>query len=195
MRKAIEQVTAFHRAFGHTVALDKIASQHRTVRGMAEARAAWIVEERDEIHEAFYDKDKVKFADGLADMRYFILGSAVAFGVAGADDHGLQVDALVELLDTVAEAVNGAYRFQSARTQALETLKAEIVLRGIASLYGIPLDDVFTLVHEKGNMAKLGPDGKPILHPETGKVIKPEGWVAPDAAIAELLGDAPLSIV
>jgi len=48
---------------------------------------------------------------------------------------------------------------------------------GTAVSYGIPLDKVFAEVH-RSNMAKLV-DGKPIYR-EDGKVLKPEGWTAPD---------------
>lgn len=50
---------------------------------------------------------------------------------------------------------------------------------GTAVSYGIPLDKVFEEVH-RSNMAKLV-DGKPLKR-EDGKVIKPEGWKAPDIA-------------
>lgn len=36
----------------------------------------------------------------------------------------------------------------------------------------------FQLVHD-ANMAKLGPDGKPIYN-ERGKVMKPQGWIGPE---------------
>lgn len=39
-------------------------------------------------------------------------------------------------------------------------------------------DRAFAEVH-KTNMAKLGPDGKPIRNKD-GKVMKPEGWVPPN---------------
>ena len=52
------------------------------------------------------------------------------------------------------------------------------IVCGTAASYGIPLDLVFDEVH-KSNMAKLGPDGKPKFR-EDGKVLKPEGWQAPD---------------
>lgn len=48
---------------------------------------------------------------------------------------------------------------------------------GTAVSYGIPLDKVFAEVH-RSNMAKLV-DGKPIYR-EDGKVLKPEGWTAPN---------------
>lgn len=55
---------------------------------------------------------------------------------------------------------------------------------GTAVAYGIPLDRVFAEVH-RSNMAKLGPDGKPIYR-EDGKVMKPADWQPP--RIAQTLG-------
>lgn len=49
---------------------------------------------------------------------------------------------------------------------------------GTAVAYGIPLDKVFAEVH-RSNMAKLGPDGKPIYR-DDGKVLKPAGWTPPN---------------
>ena len=46
---------------------------------------------------------------------------------------------------------------------------------------GIEPSALFDLV-QGANMAKVWPDGKPHFR-EDGKVIKPEGWVSPDAAI------------
>lgn len=46
---------------------------------------------------------------------------------------------------------------------------------------GIDPSTIFDLV-QNANMAKLWADGKPRFR-EDGKIIKPEGWIAPDAAI------------
>ena len=51
------------------------------------------------------------------------------------------------------------------------------IVCGTAASYGIPLDKVFDAVHAS-NMAKLV-DGKPIRR-EDGKILKPDGWKAPD---------------
>jgi len=48
---------------------------------------------------------------------------------------------------------------------------------GTAASYGIPLNEVFEEVH-RSNMTKLV-DGKPVYR-EDGKILKPEGWTAPD---------------
>ena len=53
-----------------------------------------------------------------------------------------------------------------------------VVVYGTALEYGIDLDAVLEEVH-RSNMAKLGPDGRPILRAD-GKVLKPEDWQPPD---------------
>lgn len=52
------------------------------------------------------------------------------------------------------------------------------VLIGRAVSYGIDLRPIWDAV-QAANMAKLGPDGKPIRRAD-GKVIKPDGWKPPD---------------
>lgn len=60
------------------------------------------------------------------------------------------------------------------------------ILYGTAVEYGIDIDACIRVIHD-ANMAKLGPDGKPIINdgvmrPDlpVGKVLKPEGWSPPD---------------
>ena len=43
---------------------------------------------------------------------------------------------------------------------------------------GVYPQQLWDIVH-KANMAKLGPNGKPLFHPD-GKTRKPDGWVAPE---------------
>lgn len=54
---------------------------------------------------------------------------------------------------------------------------------GTAVEHGIDIERVFQIVQE-ANMAKLGPDGKPI-YKEDNKIAKPEGWQPPEPKIAE----------
>jgi predicted HAD superfamily Cof-like phosphohydrolase len=51
------------------------------------------------------------------------------------------------------------------------------IVCGTAASYGIPLDRVFNEVH-RSNMEKLV-DGK-VVRRDDGKILKPEGWTAPD---------------
>lgn len=53
------------------------------------------------------------------------------------------------------------------------------VLVGTAIEYGIPLDYVWRAV-QAANMAKVDPATGKVRKREDGKVLKPEGWVAPD---------------
>ena len=50
--------------------------------------------------------------------------------------------------------------------------------RYCAKLLRVPFNEAWAVVHVS-NMAKLGPDGKPIYR-EDGKILKPEGWQPPD---------------
>lgn len=61
------------------------------------------------------------------------------------------------------------------------------VTAGGAVNNGVPLTAVAAEIH-RANMAKLGPDGKPIIN-EHGKATKPAGWQPPDIA-AVLAGTA-----
>jgi predicted HAD superfamily Cof-like phosphohydrolase len=54
-------------------------------------------------------------------------------------------------------------------------------LLGTADEMGVDLEPTFDKVHE-ANMRKLGPDGQPIYRVD-GKIMKPEGWVGPEAEI------------
>jgi predicted HAD superfamily Cof-like phosphohydrolase len=59
------------------------------------------------------------------------------------------------------------------------------------------IEAIFNAVHES-NMAKLGPDGKPIINGQNGvlypgkplnKVMKPEGWKDPKENIFKILSE------
>lgn len=63
-----------------------------------------------------------------------------------------------------------------------------VVTKGGAHTFGIPIDDVLLDEVCPSNLAKLGPDGKPILRPGDGKVLKPEGWQPPN--ISRVLSEA-----
>jgi predicted HAD superfamily Cof-like phosphohydrolase len=68
-------------------------------------------------------------------------------------------------------------------------LDRQYVLDGDFHTFGLAAHKLAGLreVH-RTNMAKLGPDGKPIIGP-SGRVVKPEGWTGPD--LASILGVEP----
>lgn len=54
----------------------------------------------------------------------------------------------------------------------------DYVVEGSRLAFGVKGEPIAVEVH-RSNMAKLGPDGKPIVRPD-GKRMKPEGWTPPD---------------
>lgn len=91
-----------------------------------------------------------------------------------------------ELAEFTKEQFNGAFEV-SVEGQITRTTKTKLakelsdllyVLYGFAVVYGIPIDDVFSRVHQS-NMSKLGVDGKPILR-EDGKVLKGPNYKEPE---------------
>lgn len=55
------------------------------------------------------------------------------------------------------------------------------VIVGAALEYGLPLDRVWSAVHQ-ANMAKVDPATGRVIRRADGKVLKPAGWQAPDIA-------------
>lgn len=92
----------------------------------------------------------------------------------GKDERELRYKLMVEEFKeyTDAEEQNDIVEIADALADMI------YIICGTAASYGIPLEAVFSEVHDS-NMAKLGPDGKPIKR-EDGKIIKPEGWQPPD---------------
>lgn len=60
------------------------------------------------------------------------------------------------------------------------------VAKGSAHTLGVPIDDITGVIHW-ANMAKLDPTTGQPINDEFGKVIKPEGWVAPNEQIREMI--------
>ena len=63
---------------------------------------------------------------------------------------------------------------------AKEIADVVVVVLGTAVEYGIPMNEVWAAVHES-NMAKRPAAGVPVMRAD-GKVLKPDGWLAPDVA-------------
>lgn len=55
-----------------------------------------------------------------------------------------------------------------------------VVTKGTALTFGIPVDNLTIDEVMPSNMSKAGPDKKPIYDPVTNKVLKAEGWYAPN---------------
>jgi predicted HAD superfamily Cof-like phosphohydrolase len=88
----------------------------------------------------------------------------------------LRYDLLKEELSELLWAINGGDKV--AVLDALTDLQYVLDGAYLALGFGSVKEAAFEIVHAS-NMAKLGPDGKPILRAD-GKILKPEGWQPPD---------------
>jgi predicted HAD superfamily Cof-like phosphohydrolase len=95
----------------------------------------------------------------------------------GATDPELRPILHREEHDELIEALESGDRTAIAR----ELADVLYIAYGTAHVYGINLDAAFAEVH-RANMAKLV-GGRPVYRAD-GKVLKPEGWRAPDMAVA-----------
>lgn len=57
-----------------------------------------------------------------------------------------------------------------------------VVVKGTASTYGVPVDEITLAEVMPSNMSKLDADGNPIHDPVTGKVVKSDQFFQPDIA-------------
>jgi predicted HAD superfamily Cof-like phosphohydrolase len=154
----VEEVAKFHSAFGHPVA-DKI---HPLGISRAVNRSVWTGEEAlvEFLHQS--STNEATFLTAYDKM------------IAGLEK-AKQKSLAMEYNKTDLEIVIG---------QADALVDAFYFLAGTCAEIGIKPQALFDIV-QAANMAKLGDDGKPIIRPEDGKIMKPEGWVPPEAKLEE----------
>lgn len=149
LNKTVSQVKEFHSAFGHPV------SNHvqplKLERGTA--RAVWTGEEA-----------LVEFLHQSSDNEEEFL-SAYDKMIAGLEK-AKQKSLAEEYPKTELDKVVGQ---ADALTDAFYFLAGSFVEMGVMPQ---PLFDIV----QAANMAKLGPDGKPIIRESDNKIMKPEGW-------------------
>ena len=159
------------------------------------SRTQLILEELAETHKALLAVDLVGAADGLADLQYVVVGTAVAYGLLIADSFKEPVDLrfvcaevdaasslAVSTLPHLTMAVNSmATRDLVTLQVALEMLN-EAVAISAASL-GIPLREVFAEVHRSNMTKSAGNNIGAAKYPPGGKG---PGYRPPK--IAEILG-------
>jgi len=91
----------------------------------------------------------------------------------------LRLGLIQEEAEELLEAIDEDHNLDELAKEIIDVL---VVTIGCAVTYGIPLDKLWDIVHES-NMAKA--DGP--FDPDTGKKLKPEGWVDPKDKIKKLL--------
>lgn len=115
----------------------------------------------------------VELADGCADTIYTL---AHAVNQLGREPNVELDEAANVLLSDALSRIDYALSRQVRNNKDVDRNLsiAEIIIRGIAATYELPLDALFDEVH-RSNMTKVFPDGK-VHKNEYGKVIKPEGY-------------------
>lgn len=148
---AYEQVKVFHEAFNHTVTIVPTAIPTK----VALARTVWTAEELVEFLYATADNDKKVFSELVKKLAISIFETERKILEKGA-----KVDnVLVGQMDALTDA---SYFIQGSHV--------------VAGIRPQPLMDIV----QEANMNKLWSDGRPRYRPEDGKIIKPDGWEAPE---------------
>lgn len=146
-------VKAFHEAFGHPVGKQPTPMP----MGRAINRAVWTAEEAvvEFLHQTANDEQEF-----LAAMDAFKQGLEKAIQKSLGNDYTkTQVERLVGQGDALTDA--------------------QYFISGSFVEVGLEPTALFDIV-QGANMAKLGADGKPIIRESDGKIMKPEGWQAPE---------------
>ena len=150
--KSYNGVKAFHTAFGHLVGKKPTAIPV----DVAVKRAVWTAEELVEFLHASVAGNETEFKETVGTL------------MAGIDEAVKKQIAVGPIPKDHVVVAQG-----DALTDISYFNYGSFVVAGIDPQ---PLFDIV----QGANMAKLGADGKPIIRESDGKVMKPEGWVAPE---------------
>lgn len=130
------------------------------------------LEELSETEEAIRKGDMVKVADGVGDVLYTLAHATVQLGRtpnAGRDSAALVL--LARAKTAVTMAMKSDINMVSDEDTDRGIAFAEIIIRGVAAVYDLPLEKLFDEIHSS-NMSKVWEGGE-IRKDEGGKVIKP----------------------
>jgi hypothetical protein len=200
MKYIFDKVKEFNEAFG----ID-IKAQSK------ELRYDLFKEEAGEYVNTFEDVDR---ADAIADMLYIWAGTVLKHEfedcvdslsellnrLKGKDYKRIKRDTDVNLFYSLMHWNDKYLRDTNNEIDNLAALRSmlEVILECIVKNgFQLQILHIFDAVH-KSNMAKLGPDGKPIINGQNGvlypgkplnKVMKPEGWKDPKEKIFKILSE------
>lgn len=154
-------VRKFQKAFGHP-APDKVTALtlDRTV-----SRGGWTVEEVVEMIQQS-SKNEAEFDSAMDQLQEKIKAAVVK---SKQDSYNqTEKDLVIGQLDALIDQL--------------------VFVNGSLAEMGIDPKPFYQIVMD-ANMAKLGPDGKPIIRESDGKIMKPEGWEPPEPKMLEKLNE------
>lgn len=142
----------------------------------AKLRKKLIVQELQEtLSDGVVPDNIVQIADGYGDVVYVLAGTYLQLGrVYNAG----RAPAAIKLLTQAIAAVDAAFNKMDANDIDLALAQAEIIIKGVAASYEVPMDEILAEVH-RSNMSKKNADGS-ITRDSDGKVIKPETYSPAD---------------
>lgn len=170
-----------------------------------ELRRSLVNEEHNELIEAYENRNSVLFVDSIADLNYVLVGAVLVFGLFTDNvkkdinnmykfsklttytpmTESIIRSALLDLL-TLNAGFNKALDKQASIWLPRVIENYMDTLSTLAHFTNAPYIDVWNLV-QKANMAKVDPVTGKIKRREDGKILKPDGWVAPDAEIKKVI--------
>lgn len=168
---AFESVREFHRANGQTI---NVEFKQLSAKDML-LRTRLILEELGELSVAIHQDNAIETADGLGDLLYVILGTAVSLGLPVQDkfyepDRGRTISGEIEFyhnfhLGTIASAVSSLLekvRFGVENDIHLALDRVTRVIGVTARERAIPFKEVFFEIHRSNMTKRLGgaSDGK-----------------------------------
>lgn len=189
-QETIALVGEFHRAFGIRELTEPGIPDHQTVM----IRSQLIGEETSELTKALAEKNPVEVLDALCDLNYVIDGTTRCYGfdlimpreldklqrtIHGISKLDVNCRIAANLYDSLAQLM---HETADKRLRGIEHSLFQLYGALDLAFYVYGLDeirmDAFREVH-RSNMTKLGPDGKPVIHP-SGRVMKGPYFQPPD---------------
>jgi len=192
-------VAAFHKA------CDVPFGNGDVIPEFVDLRRSLVNEEHDELIEAYESRNATVFVDSIADLNYVLAGTVLVFGLF---DENAQQDVnnmyfrpykTIVTRDTksIIKSTILDLRTLNAGFNAALDKKANIWLARIIDSYmgvlsslafhtNAPYNDVWNLV-QSANMAKVDSVTGKVKRREDGKILKPDGWIAPDAEIKKVI--------
>lgn len=196
----LTSVRAYHDRNGHLV---NLVQQNMIADGVRVQRARLILEEVGELTSAYHDRNLVEIADGLADLLYVIMGTAVVYGIIVTEEYMKTMENVwrpakspnvpewkigLDAIGKITIHASSVVVAMSINIVPIKSLHDLIEATfAFACACGVPLDRVFAEVH-RSNMTKnlVKTDGVAKYGADVNAHIKGPGYEPP--RIKEILG-------